>query len=1562
MRGFQNDTEQVPENTRRSAAQKIAHLELMLGQIANFCPIISRNTIVKNATSVNHIWQTIRQHFGFQMTGGHFLDFSNIRLEPGERPEDLYQRLTSFVEDNLMRPDVPISHHGEVPEEEEELTPTLENLIVLIWLQLLHSDLPALVKQRYGTELRSRTLASIKPEISQALGSLMDEIQASHDSRVLRTAFTRRQNKPQDNRRAGRAGRPSCPLCKQAGRSPVDHYLSTCRHLPEEDRLYMSKRIRAVNMDHATVEDSATEESEGELVEEADLGRTLPQNGVTTTRRVSTLKSAQIKAFYKHHPVQLTIDSGAEVSMITTSFAKHIGAPIKRTSQRALQADGRTPLTSVGEVDLLLQREDCYLRLDALVVNDLDVDVLVGMPFMERNDIGIRPSRNLVTIGDSLSIQYEPSGFPPERTHIRRAQCHILRSEPSPTIVWPGAFLELNIPRELHPESSLAMEPRIDGNIPTNWPTPNLVEAVGGKVRLINDTNEPQFIPKNKHLCQLYLTTDVNINSPPEPSKNLTESKKTRKASVTLYSAAVKLDPDNILPAQEQKKFQDILTTHDNVFNPKYGGYNGAAGKFEAHINMGPVLPPQRKGRLPQYSREKIELLQQKCDELEELGVLKKPEEVGITVEYLNPSFLVKKPNGGYRLVTAFEDVGRYSKPQPSLMPDTESVLRSIGKWKYIIVSDLTSAFHQIHLSRASLRYCGIATPFRGVRVYTRCAMGMPGSETALEELMCRVLGDCLQDGIVVKLADDLYCGGNTVDDLLENWGRILRALETSGLHLSATKTTICPRTTTILGWTWTEGKISASRHRVSTLSSCKIPDTVFGLRSFLGAYKFLGRVIPRCSDVLAPLEDSIAAMQSKDKIQWTDELRHYFSVAQTQLLKNKAILLPVPDDELWIVTDGSVSQRGLGATLYVSRKGNLHLAGFFSAKLRKHHIKWLPCEIEALGIATAIKYFSPYIIQSKLQTHILTDSKPCVQAFEKLRRGEFSSSPRVATFLSIASRYRTSIQHLAGTANIPSDFASRNSPDCNEPQCQICQFIRQTEDSVVRSLCVQDVLEGKVNLPFTSRSAWLAIQADCPDLRRTCAQLKQGTRPSKKLTSIKEVKRYLSAATIAKDGLLVVRHQDPFQPTAECIIIPQSVLDGFLTSLHISLDHPTQHQLLQVVKRHFYALNLTKAIERISEMCHTCASLKKFPDQLTHQSSEDPTEAFGRSFAADVLKRNRQLILILRESVTSYTKTRLIPDEKGNTLREAILTMILELHPHDGPPTVIRVDPAPGFIALRNDGMLRRFRISLDIGRVKNRNKNPVAEKAVGELEEELLRQDPNETSVSELSLTIATARLNSRIRFTGLSARELWTQRSQFTNEQLPMSDWEIIKKKQSLRESNHSPSALSKWKSGYQPPEQQLQVGDLVYLYCDRDKLKARSRYIIVSIEGEWCSIKKFAGKQIRASSYRVKKTECYRVPYDIQPPKTFNPSESCEEELEEHQPSNNIPISPLLSTPPHSDHGVNELTPLTNTGHTSEIADEQPPSDIQTMPPLTQNNPRYPVRDRRAPKYLQDYNLT
>lgn len=183
-----------------------------------------------------------------------------------------------------------------------------------------------------------------------------------------------------------------------------------------------------------------------------------------------------------------------------------------------------------------------------------------------------------------------------------------------------------------------------------------------------------------------------------------------------------------------------------------------------------------------------------------------------------------------------------------------------------------------------------------------------------------------------------------------------------------------------------------------------------------------------------------------------------------------------------------------------------------------------------------------------------------------------------------------------------------------------------------------------------------------------------------------------------------------------------------------------------------------------------------------------------------------------------------------------------MDLHPLDGPRAVTCVDPAPGILALREDALLDRYRINLEIGRVKNVNKNPVAEKAIAELEEEILRQEPGGGPVSQLSRSTAVARLNSRIRDGGLSAQEMYTQRNQFTHEQLPMCDKDIIVQKQAQRDSNHISSALSKANSKVPRPPHVPSIGGFVYLYSDRNKTNTRPRYIVVSKNNEWLYIKK------------------------------------------------------------------------------------------------------------------------
>ena len=85
-----------------------------------------------------------------------------------------------------------------------------------------------------------------------------------------------------------------------------------------------------------------------------------------------------------------------------------------------------------------------------------------------------------------------------------------------------------------------------------------------------------------------------------------------------------------------------------------------------------------------------------------------------------------------------------------------------------------------------------------------------------------------------------------------------------------------------------------------------------------------------------------------------------------------------------------------------------------------------------------------------------------------------------------------------------------------------------------------------------------------------------------------------------------------------------------------------------------------------------------------------------------------------------------MIEDDRHRTLHDAIIRLCVQMRPLDGLPVFVRTDLAPGFKVLTDDQQLKHHRITIDLGHAKNQNKNPVAEKAVQELENELLRHDP--------------------------------------------------------------------------------------------------------------------------------------------------------------------------------------------------------------------------------------------
>ena len=1596
-RGFADDLVKGTKEVQNS------RLENMLEFVASYAPVISRNTIVKQSTSLDYIFQKLREHYGFQSSGANFLDLANIKYDPSERYEDLFQKLLSFFEDNLLKADSGVSHDGETITTDEDASPTLQNTIVFIWLQLIHQSLPLLVKQRYGPELRNKTLFSIKQEISQCIPTLLDEIRSSDDSRLMRTFTSNSNRKPFPDSNTRSSSRPStdsrvkqnkqCPLCVAAKRPGCDtHFLSECKFLPERDRKFMA-RARQIEVD-----DLEEVEPDHDVHHGSELFFDSPEPA--NLRRVRVIGSPHMSCFYGDKKVEVTFDNGATSVFVSDVCTNRLKLKVSAATQGASTVDPHYSVDVIGETHFTLSRGEYTFPVHALVIRGMPEDVLAGNPFIEENDIGFRQSKKQIILQGKEVLYYDCSKSP--SATLRRTRATLLRSPVSKTIL-PGEYLEVDVP---DCDADYTLEPRYDCKVASefpSWPAPTELSSVGTSLRIPNTSSSPILVRKGDHFCQIRRVVDFEVpaQQPSEPPNilNMVIPKSGRKSS--LYSSEVSVNPDNMLPADIAQKFVEAHTEFDEVFNPAVSRYNGASGHIVATVNMGTTKPPQRKGRLPAYNRETLNEYQEACETLEAAGVLAKPEDVGVIVENVNLSFLVNKPGkNSKRFVTAFGPIGEFCRPSPSLMPSVDSVLRDIAGWKFLIVTDLKHAYFQIPLSTESMKYCGVVTPFKGVRVYTRAAMGMPGSETCLEELMSRVLGDLIQDGCVAKIADDLYVGGDTPSDLLANWIRVLQAMHQNNLSLCAPKTIIAPRSTLLLGWKWSSGTLQASTHRVSALQCVEPPTTVQSMRSFIGAYKVLGRVLKGHAALLAPLDDSVAGRQSREKIVWTEALHDAFSNAQKALANCKSITMPRPSDSVWIVTDATCVQNthdeaqkvnGLAATMYVSRNDELLLAEFFNVKLKANQSKWLPCEKEALCISSAIAHFAPFIIQSHHTVNILTDSKPCVQAYQKLLRGEFSSSARVATFLSNASRYRVKISHIRGVSNIPTDYASRNPIECVDSSCQICKFNCESEEITVRTVTVSDIINGSARMPFTNRVAWLEAQHECLDLRRTYGYLVHGTRPQKKNTRVGDVKRYLRVASVASDGLLCVDDSAPFQRVTQRIIIPRSLVPGLLTAVHLRFSHPSPHQMKQLVSRYFFALDLDQSVADMCNSCHQCVSLKTVPNQLVQQSSEPPPSSAYVSYSADVMKQNRQLILVLRETVSSFTSTMLITSETGPVLREAVIQLSCHMRPHTERRIVIRTDPAPGFQSIVDDPMLARLNISIDIGFRKNKNKNPVIDRGIQELELELLRITPEGGPYSASTIAVATHTMNGRIRHHGLSAYEVFTQRDQISGDPIPVSDQQLILKQQLMRSQNHSSSALSKSR-GKGMQIEKFDIGDIVYIKSESDKCKARDKYMVISISSKSAELRKFTSKLFRKQAYTVALHDILPVRSTTLRPPISHATSLCMSN-DNPVPSDN-PVSSDNSTesdsasalPRTSASDLSPLAPLVPQELPEELAPFPSSSDAQADPapplpaspppiapeppdlPATTDDPddeaavsARPKRNRRPPEWQKDFDM-
>ena len=1546
--GFVADGEEVADiRNRKTAVQKSILLDHMLGIIAQFAPSLLRNDITKNATSLDWIWKRIRKYYAFSRSEANFLKLFLIQRKEGERFETLYQRILAHLEDNLLTTTCGLTHDGAAPPANEDMSPTTERLAVYIWLQLIDIRLPSHISRIYAHELQSMTLKDLQPRFSENMDAILQDIQTQEDVQIQ---YASSQRKPRQSiRRNPNVSKQSktCVLCKAAGRPHQGHDVGTCWFTSKFEKMELAKALQ-VNVEDA--EDERYDTIDSDPLHHVDANQvSVAAHTTCSVNKVQCSTSPYFYAFYFHTPCHIVIDTGATSSMISRVFLVRARIKVTATRHGARGAD-KSPISVTGEVHFTIQFGDVVMPITGLVMDNLDCDILAGVPFCEENRIDVHLHKREISI-DSVRIPY--GARPQKQAEIYSAESLILSSSEK-NVLMPGDYMEYEHKSLSNYEGEVAIEPHADS--PSNWPQPSISRVIDGRLRIPNDSDAPIKLSKSQHFALIRRVAAPEDKPSYEESISITRLASDKNLD---NHALISINPDkSMITPDDESSFQQLHKEYADVFLPVTSPYNDRSGRIRAHLTMGPVPPPPRKGQLPLYNQEKFDVLQNEADKLEEIGVIGRPEVLGVNVKHVSPSFLVNKPETGtYRFVTAFTELAQYIRLPPTASRSCNDVLRQLSSFKYIIKCDLKSAFYQIQVSKESMPYLGTVTPFKGLRVYRRAAMGMPGCSEALSELVARVFGDFIQLGFFIHIHDDIHIAANDVPtELYDNWAKVLQRCRENNIKISPIKTIVCPRQLITLGWVWCAGTLSASSHKIAPLAACEPPKTCTKMRSFLGAFKALSQCIPKYASLVSPLEDSTKGLNGSQMITWTPELQKVFDKVQCALKMPHTLTVPRPTDQLVLTVDASPVNNGISGTLFVVRNGKRSVAKYFSAKLKEHQIGWLPCEHEALAISSSVNYFAPYIRESSHTTQVLTDNRPCCLAYQKLCQGKFSASARVSTFLATLSSHRVTVTHLKGELNTSSDFSSRNPQHCSEDNCQICNFVNDSASSVVFSVSVSDVLAGIEKMPYTNAVAWKSAQHDCPVLRRAHAHLSQGTRPAKKKRNIKDLKRYLQIVTIDSNGLLVVKKDDPLVGPKSLIVVPSQLLPGLLTALHIYFNHPTKHQLSKVFGRYYFGLNLDAVATNVLNSCETCNALKKLPKEVILQSSTPSADQPGQLFSADVVRRDRQKILVVRDVHSSFTLGSLMPDETSATLRTHLLndTALFRLNPAE-----VRVDNAPGFVGLQNDPILKQHGVSLDFGRVKNKNKTAVVDKAIQEFEQELLKAAPGIKQITPTDLLSILATLNQRIRFSGLSAREVLLQREQNTGQQLSFSDKSLTTQRHYNREQNHLPSAMAKAKGAKSASKSNVSIGELVYIKSEGDKFNPRPMYIVSGLQNDHASLQKFVGSQLSSRQYVVPlmqifpitSSKCKNVADSVMPNELGSDTDS---ELEMGW----LPQYSASNDDRQSSDGI------VSSDSESDNMDDHSSLGEDAAVPINNEQPRVlrPLRNRRPPHWHNDFDMS
>ena len=181
--------------------------------------------------------------------------------------------------------------------------------------------------------------------------------------------------------------------------------------------------------------------------------------------------------------------------------------------------------------------------------------------------------------------------------------------------------------------------------------------------------------------------------------------------------------------------------------------------------------------------------------------------------------------------------------------------------------------------------------------------------------------------------------------------------------------------------------------------------------------------------------------------------------------------------------------------------------------------------------------------------------------------------------------------------------------------------------------------------MPMIQKNTWNNIQTrdlvhDKVKTLINTQQLPESKHTRGNYTNIKLLhKLYTQGKLFVDKDVLVLIKTPEGKINGAVISVPPTLFPGLVSALHLRFTHPSKGQLTDLISLYFYAPGWKAINDEVCDACHQRASIKKLPKILLDDTTTE-SSGLATKFSADVMERDNQKILIVREDISQFTRS----------------------------------------------------------------------------------------------------------------------------------------------------------------------------------------------------------------------------------------------------------------------------------------------------------------------------------